>query len=132
MLNISIGGSKMIMQHYNLVELDILFCANPIIQLNYSSDKLGKEDNIDHRVLNHSFIETKTGLLLLLELENLKDNSMYTYSFPDIQRIEGSTQLSNFYFHSIDRSKLHEHLHNETFDYLDNAPKIVNRIIIKR
>ncbi|MFP5202949.1 MULTISPECIES: hypothetical protein [Bacillus] len=90
------------------------------IELSYEPDVPGFDESIRHKILGHDLFVTKTGVLLLIHLENPGNGEEYTYSFPDIIQVElanYSNSHEKWYLYSLDRSKFKEHIRNEEMIY---------------
>jgi hypothetical protein len=79
------------------------------LQLSLQPDVPGEDENIIHKLISHKVIETKKGLVLILDLENTQTGEKYTYSYSDIVQVGRSTDsnqyLAKYYLHCINREK---------------------------
>lgn len=80
-----------------------------VIQLSNVPNIPDVDERIDHIILGHKFIDTSTGLLLLVDLKNPDNDSRYTYSYPDIQFIERNNnsgpKFQKWYLECLDRNR---------------------------
>ncbi|WP_411955135.1 hypothetical protein ACKXGF_05070 [Alkalibacillus sp. S2W] len=66
----------------------------------------GKDEDILHDYIDHKFYMTNTGLTLLLQVKNEENDEIYTYIYPDIEKIEAHSENSfKFYIDCINRDK---------------------------
>lgn len=65
------------------------------------------DETISHKVIESSLIETRSGLLITIKLENTDTKEIYTYVYPDVVKVEMPSNFK-YYLYSIDRSKLPE------------------------
>ena len=112
-----------------------------IVLLSMFPDIPGRDELINHKVIEANFEETRTGLLLTIKLENCDTNQLYTYVYPDILNIEMPNNFK-YYLHCINRSELPEYESNkitellnekkniDEYDFYLNAPTQINRILI--
>ncbi|MDL5022661.1 MULTISPECIES: hypothetical protein [Bacillus amyloliquefaciens group] len=78
------------------------------LELSVEPDIPGEDEQIPHEIKGHEIFETKTGVLLLIYLKNQETNEEYTYSYPDITRVElinSSDRHYKWYIYSLDRSE---------------------------
>ncbi|MGE7750685.1 hypothetical protein [Lysinibacillus fusiformis] len=113
-----------------------------IVQLSMSPDIPGRDELINHKVIDANFEETRSGLLLTIKLENCETKELYTYVYPDILEIEMPSNFK-YYLYCIDRSKLAEYEMKKSEELLNaqkdidvynfylNAPTQISRILIK-
>jgi len=82
------------------------------LQLSQQPDVPGKDELINHRLIGKQVIETKKGLILVLELENMDTGEKYNYSYPDIINVEmnnnWSEHMVKYYLTCINREKEYE------------------------
>ncbi|MBQ4842528.1 hypothetical protein P9B08_03535 [Bacillus safensis] len=101
---------------------NLISCFNIFkrIQISYEPDIPGFDESIWHKILGHDLFVTRTGVLLLIHLENPENGEEYTYSFPDIIKVElanSSNSHEKWYLYSLDRSKFKEDIRNEEMIY---------------
>ena len=130
------------MKYFDLPFLKEDLHIGATIQVSLTPGVPGLDEQINHEVISCDFKETKSGLLLLMELKNKENKESYVYAFPDIQNIEMHSHASKYYLYSIDRGKLSDHTlskstkllnekkYTDDMDIFEDAPRLVNRIII--
>lgn len=91
-------------------ENDLKNCK--IAQLSLTPDVPGKDELINHQIIGHQLLDTKSGKLLLIELKNMETSEKYTYSYPDIQEIKlnssSNAEFQKYYLTCLDRKKAFE------------------------
>ncbi|EYB35400.1 hypothetical protein ACPZJV_03625 [Bacillus velezensis] len=96
------------------------------VELSTDPDIPGPDERILHTIKGHDVIETKTGFLLLVHLENPQTGEEYTYSYPDIVKTEfvnHSDRHDKWYIYSLDRSE---------FKHETRYKKMTYRLIFKK
>jgi hypothetical protein len=78
-----------------------------IAQLSLTPGVPGKDEVINHQIISHQMLETKSGRLLLIDLKNLDTGEEYTYSYPDIQKIDvnsnSNPEFQKYYITCLNR-----------------------------
>ncbi|MEC1406674.1 hypothetical protein [Bacillus halotolerans] len=93
-----------------IIDPMLINCLNNYtkVELSVEPDIPGKDEQILHEIKGHQVFETKTGALLLIHLKNPETNEEYTYSYPDITKVEltnWSDRHDKWYIYSSDRSE---------------------------
>lgn len=90
------------------------------VELSTDPDIPGDDERILHTIKGHDVIDTKTGSLLLVYLENPLTGEEYTYSYPDIVKTEfvnRSDLHDKWYIYSLDRSEFKNENRNKKMTY---------------
>ncbi|MGF7490435.1 hypothetical protein ABI952_09155 [Bacillus velezensis] len=90
------------------------------IELSTDPDISGLDETIIHIIKGYGSIETKTGSILFVHLENPQSGEEYTYSYPDVVKTEcvsRSDRHDKWYIYSLDRSEFKHGTRNKTMIY---------------
>ncbi|PFJ10220.1 hypothetical protein COD67_21675 [Bacillus cereus] len=111
------------------------------LQLSLIPNFPGIEETENHKLVSYNLKETVSGYLLELNLENLETNEQYTFTYNDIQKIEGhgNSTYHKYYIYCLNR-RLYNDKHSDklldgrslSVSYEDNSYVDTYRIMISK
>ncbi|MBH0358223.1 hypothetical protein U9R71_25735 [Bacillus toyonensis] len=123
----------------NFFESSLSTCKT--LQLSLIPNFPGIEETENHKLVSYNLKETVSGYLLELNLENLETNEQYTFTYNDIQKIEGhgSSTYHKYYIYCLNRRLYNEEHSDKLLDgrsldvsYEDNSYVDTYRIMISK